>query len=179
MRFRGTVLNTLPGLVKELGVLFKDLSLEDNFSSYKIEDLALPANTETKIRNGLDHLLTKYLIVKQTGNALITAGDTVWTNDFLYLKNHDASNSATISTILLYSYVQMPLTSFIHSGFRFGTFPITGVPHAIDSSGKVPKPDISSTQTETNESLRCSENSFYVNPLISRNVIQRYCGYFR
>lgn len=99
MKFRSTVLNTFPKLIKELGVIFKDLSLEDNFSSYKIEDLALPANTETKIRNGLDHLPTKYIIVKQTGNALITAGDTVWTNDFLYLKNHDASNSATITVI--------------------------------------------------------------------------------
>jgi hypothetical protein len=100
-KFRTAVLNELTKLVKELGVVLKDLTFTDNFTNFETVDLALPANTETKIRNEMNIVPTKMLIVKQTGNALITAGDTAWDSNFLYIKNHDASNAATATIIFL------------------------------------------------------------------------------
>lgn len=97
MKFRTAVLTTLPKLVKELGVVLKDLSFDDNFNSFTITDQALPANTEVKLRNQAQFRPTKYLILKQVGNALITAGDTAWDDDFIYIKNHSATNAATIT----------------------------------------------------------------------------------
>lgn len=97
MKFRTAVLNTLPKLVKELGVTLKDLSFDDNFDSFTVENQAIPANTEIKIRNEMQTRPTKYLILKQTGNALVTAGDTAWDDNFIYMKNHDAANPATIT----------------------------------------------------------------------------------
>lgn len=101
MKFRTAVLNTLPKLVKELGVVLKDLTFSDNFRSFQKTDLALPANTETLVRNELNVIPSGYIIIKQTGNALVTAGDTEWTLNNLYLKNHDASNAATVTVIFI------------------------------------------------------------------------------
>lgn len=101
MKFRTAVLNTLPKLIKELGVVLKDISFEDNFTSFTVSDWTIPANTEDKIRNELPIRPSKYLIVKQTGNALITAGSTAWDDDFLYMKNHSATDSATITIIFI------------------------------------------------------------------------------
>lgn len=101
MKFRTAVLTDLPKLVKELAIVLKEISFEDNFTSFLVEDQALPANTEVKIRNQLKLRPSKYLIVKQTGNALVTAGDTAWDDNFLYIKNHDAANAATASILFI------------------------------------------------------------------------------
>jgi hypothetical protein len=45
------------------------------------------------------------------------------------------------------------------SGSVSGILPITGTPHFIDSSGKVPNVDSSSIQTEIKHSFKFSENS--------------------
>lgn len=101
MKFRTAVLNTLPKLVKELGVVLKDLNFIDNFTNFQVTDLTIAANTEEKIRNEINLIPTKMLIVKQTGNALVTAGDTAWSTNYVYLKNHSATNSATVTVIFL------------------------------------------------------------------------------
>ena len=81
-------------LLRELQNGLSKLSLADNFQSFTWEG-TISANTEKKIRNALQ---TKdvYVIIETKGNALVTKGDTDYSSDFVYLKNHDASNEAVV-----------------------------------------------------------------------------------
>lgn len=88
----------IPNLTRNLAVLLRDLTFSDNFRSFTYEG-TLAANSETKIRNQLSVRPNSYIIRFQTGNALITASTTDWDDDFVYMQNHDASNSATVKII--------------------------------------------------------------------------------
>lgn len=96
MKFRLEIIRDIKALVKELTNGLRSLTFEDNFQGFEITT-TIAANTEVSIRNQLTKKASKYIILKQTGNALVTAGDTEWTDDFLYMKNHDASNEATVT----------------------------------------------------------------------------------
>lgn len=95
MKFSIDKLFDIKTLLRELGTGLTKLTFEENFQSFESEQ-TIAANTEVAIRNQLDSVPTEMLITKQTGNALITAGDTAWTSNYVYVKNHDASNSATV-----------------------------------------------------------------------------------
>jgi hypothetical protein len=93
-------LKNFTALVRELATGLKRLDFDNNFESFETSDLTIAANTEEKIRNELDPAIpTKMVIVKQTGNGLVTAGDTAWTSNYVYIKNNDASNSVTVRVI--------------------------------------------------------------------------------
>lgn len=98
MKFSLETLSNFKQILKELSIGLTRLDFVNNFQSFQTE-VTITANTEEKIRNELTFIPTKMLIVKQTGNALVTAGDTVWTANYLYLKNHDAANDATVKVI--------------------------------------------------------------------------------
>ena len=100
-KFRIETLSNIANLTKELATGLRNITFSDNFTAFEESDLTIAANTEAKIRNKLTIKPTKYIIIYQTGNALVTAGDTAWSDDFLYLKNHDSSNSATVSVLFL------------------------------------------------------------------------------
>jgi hypothetical protein len=100
-KFRDVLLNSIPKLTKELGVVLKDLDFLNNFRSFKVESQTIAANTEAKYRNQLNVIPTTMIINKQTGNGLVTAGDTSWDNNYVYVKNHDASNSVTVTITFL------------------------------------------------------------------------------
>lgn len=88
----------VPTLARNLAVLLRDLTFGDNFKSFSYSG-TLAANGETKIRNELKVRPNSYIIRYQEGNALITASTTDWTDDWIYMYNHDASNSATVKII--------------------------------------------------------------------------------
>lgn len=90
---------TFEHLRKALDILLRDLTFADNFKSFQITNKVIAANTEEKYRNELTTIPSGYIIIKQTGNALVTAGDTAWDSNFVYLKNHDSTNSATVTVI--------------------------------------------------------------------------------
>ena len=100
MKFRYALVNSFEKMRKELGQIFRDITFADNFTSFEIT-LEIAANTEEKIRNQLTIRPSGYIIKKQIGNALVTAGDTVWDDTFLYIKNHDSTNSVTITIIFI------------------------------------------------------------------------------
>lgn len=100
-KFRDVLLNTIPKLTKELGVVLKDISFLDNFRSFQISEQTIAANTEAKFRNQLNVVPTTMIINKQTGNGLVTAGDTSWDANYVYIKNNDASNSVTVTITFL------------------------------------------------------------------------------
>lgn len=84
-------------LTRQLAVGLRDLQFKDNFVSFE-ETIELPATTEVRVRNSLNIEPTRYIIVSQEGNGLVTKGSTEWTSDFLYLYNNGAT-TVTIKVI--------------------------------------------------------------------------------
>ena len=98
MKFSLGTIFELKQLLKELGTGLSRLDLVENFDSFEVE-ATIAANTEAAIRNEATYIPSRMLIVKQTGNALVTAGDAAWTTNYLYIKNHDSTNSATVKIV--------------------------------------------------------------------------------
>ena len=88
MRFALNRINNLRELVWELGAGIYKLSFADNFQSFE-KDITIAAASESQIRNELPFIPTRYIIVNQSGNGLITR-ETAWTKDYLYLTNNGA-----------------------------------------------------------------------------------------
>jgi hypothetical protein len=99
-KFRIEIIKEFKAVIKELATGLRNLSFSDNFQSFEYNGI-ISANTEEKIRNQLTFKPSKYIITHQVGNALVTAGDTEWDNNFVYIKNHDATNAATIKITFL------------------------------------------------------------------------------
>jgi len=64
------------------------LSFKDNFDSFTVADLTIPAGEEVNITNGLGFIPSGRLIVRQTGNGLVTDG--VWDIETVRLFNNGA-----------------------------------------------------------------------------------------
>lgn len=73
-------------LLRHLSAGLSKLSLSDNFEGFEIT-LVIPASSELKFRNQLNFIPSKYIVLFQQGNGLVTAGVSKWTSDFLYMKN--------------------------------------------------------------------------------------------
>lgn len=84
-------------VVRELTTGLRRLTFADNMESFSAE-VTIAANTEKEIRNELT-IVPSYVIINSSGNALVTKGDTSDTTNFVYLKNHDSTNSATVKAI--------------------------------------------------------------------------------
>ena len=96
MRFRLESLQSLTQLIKELSTGLRRLTFESNFESFEV-NVEIPTTSEFGVRNQLTFRPTKYIIVSQSGNGLITKGPTEWTDNNLYLYNNGASDvEATI-----------------------------------------------------------------------------------
>ncbi len=89
MKFRIETLKTLKELVRELSQGLQRLTLGDNFQGFETT-VVLTATTEVAVRNQLSFIPTRYIIVSQEGNGLITKGTTAWSDNFLYLYNNGA-----------------------------------------------------------------------------------------
>ena len=87
-------------LIRGLKVGLQRLSFEDNFESFEVQDIEIASGSEVSIGNKLTYVPSKYIITSQTGNGLITKGDTSWTQSFLYLKNN-GTNNVTISVTFM------------------------------------------------------------------------------
>lgn len=64
------------------------LDFDSNFNSFVAEDVSIAAGATTIITNELSVIPTERMIVRQTGNGVITDGD--WTIDSLELTNEGA-----------------------------------------------------------------------------------------
>lgn len=103
MKFRLEGLKDLAQLVKELANGLRNLDFSNNFNGFQTTVSNDPTvSQDIKIRNELTFIPTKYIILSQEGNALITKHATnEWTSDYLYLYNNDASNAVTITVLFL------------------------------------------------------------------------------
>lgn len=82
-----------------MAVGLRDLTFTDNFKSFT-ETVEIPATSETRIRNKVSFIPDSYIIVKQSGNGLVTKSTTEWTNDYLYLYNN-GGETVTIKVVFL------------------------------------------------------------------------------
>jgi hypothetical protein len=86
-------------LARQLAVGLRDLTFGDNFKSDELT-LTIAATSEAQGRHSLKTTPTRYIIVEQTGNGLITKGTTAWTDNFVYFYNNGAT-SVTIKVVIL------------------------------------------------------------------------------
>ena len=99
-KFNIESLLTFGQLLKELSIGLRNLTLEENFRSFEA-DIVIPATSELQIRNQLTVIPTRYIIVSQTGNGLITkSSSNEWTINNIYLYNNGAEE-VTIKIIFL------------------------------------------------------------------------------
>ena len=100
MKFNLERLRDVALVVKELAIGLTDLTFDDNFTSFE-KTVTISATSESQIRNQLKFQPTRYIIVDQTGNGLVTRSSTTdWNDNFLYLYNH-GSNEVTVTVVFL------------------------------------------------------------------------------
>jgi hypothetical protein len=98
MKFRLEAIKELKQLIKELAVGLRSLTFSDNFQSFEWSGTMPASVSNQKIRHSLTITPTKYIIVHQVGNAIITAGSTSWDSEFVYMTNNTATD-ATVTII--------------------------------------------------------------------------------
>jgi len=89
--------------LKELSIGLLKIDFKQNFQSFTVENISIPAGVEVSIPN---QFRTAYpgtipsgrIITRQLGNATIIDGNTSWTENHVYLRNPSA-NDAVITVI--------------------------------------------------------------------------------
>lgn len=97
MKFNLERLEDIINLTRQLAVGLRDLTFGDNFKSFE-STVVIPGTSEYKIRNQLNSIPTKSIIVSQEGNGLITKGTTTWDINNVYLYNN-GSVTVTLTVI--------------------------------------------------------------------------------
>lgn len=98
MKFSIENIRKIEYLVRELATGLIKMDLNENFESFE-ETITIPATSDYTVRNKLSFIPSKYIIVSQEGNGLVTKkSNTDWTSDFLYLTNN-GSVDVTITII--------------------------------------------------------------------------------
>jgi hypothetical protein len=89
--------------LKELTTGVLKFNFKDNFQSFTVEKLSIPAGVEVSIYNQFKSeyrgvIPSGRIITRQRGEAVIIDGDKEWTESHVYLKNPSA-NDVVISVI--------------------------------------------------------------------------------
>lgn len=96
MKFSIDNIRNLPNLIRELSVGITKLAFSDNFEGFKTTVIITPS-TVLKIRNQLKFIPSERIILRQDQEGAISDSVTPWTSDFLYLENHNATNTVTLT----------------------------------------------------------------------------------
>lgn len=89
MKFNLERIEDIINLTRQLAVGLRDLTFSDNFRGFE-QEVTISATSEARVRNTLNFIPSRYIIVSQTGNGVVTKGTTEWSDDFLYLYNNGA-----------------------------------------------------------------------------------------
>lgn len=89
--------------LKELSRAVLRINFQQNFISFTVENISIPATTEVGISNQFYQsdkgtIPSGRIIVRQTGDANIIDGPTEWTEKTVYLQNPSA-NDAVVTVI--------------------------------------------------------------------------------
>lgn len=77
---------TLEEVISILEINLNKLNFIDNFEGFET-DIVIQPNSTITVRNNLTFVPSRYIILSQEGNGLITKTGT-WTRNSLYLKNN-------------------------------------------------------------------------------------------
>lgn len=91
--------------LRELTVGLMKINFKDNFQSFTVQNIAIPAGTEVSIANQFKNVYPGFIpsgriIIRQQGDANIIDGATTWTANSLYLRNPSAND--TVITVLFF-----------------------------------------------------------------------------
>lgn len=89
---------TLEEALSLLEISLSKLDLNANFEGFEA-DLTISAGQTSTIRNNLTYIPSRYIILSQEGNGLVTKTGT-WSNNFLYLKNNGIED-VTVKVVFL------------------------------------------------------------------------------
>lgn len=89
--------------LKELSIGLLKLDFKQNFQSFTVENLKIPAGMEVSIPNGFraaypGNIPTGRIVIRQQGDANIIDGNSSWTENQVYLRNPSA-NDAVVSVL--------------------------------------------------------------------------------
>jgi len=106
-QFRGQDISYLfRYLTEEFNACLKDLfsglrriNFVDNFEQFEAT-VTMASGETVNIKNSLGYPVTKRIIVRQTGNGLVTDGTGVWNTDSVSLKNH-GPDEVTVTVLFL------------------------------------------------------------------------------
>ena len=89
--------------LKELSTGLLKVDFKQNFQSFTVENLSIPAMTEVSIPNRFrnaypGNIPSGRIIIRQQGDANIIDGNTEWTDTHVYLRNPSA-NDAVVSVL--------------------------------------------------------------------------------
>lgn len=87
-------------MVKDLNHGLRNLTFTNNLEGFEAT-VTISATSELAIRNELTFTPTRYIILSQTGNGLITKGSTDWSSDYLYLYNNGAVDEVTVTLFFM------------------------------------------------------------------------------
>ena len=94
------VISTYNELVKGINFSIKKISIQSNFDGYIARDVDLAANTSVKIQHFLGVRPKWRIILRQTGNGVITDIPEEWTDKVISLKNNSTTDSVRISVFI-------------------------------------------------------------------------------
>ena len=89
--------------LRELSIGLLKITFKQNFQSFTVENLAIPAGVEVSITNQFKtsypgNIPSGRIIIRQQGDANIIDGLTVWNDSHVYLRNPSA-NDAVVSVL--------------------------------------------------------------------------------
>ena len=89
--------------LKDLSTGLLKINFKDNFQSFTVTNLKIPAGMEVSIANGFrtaypGRIPSGRIITRQQGNANIIDGTSMWTDRHVYLMN-PSGNDAVISVV--------------------------------------------------------------------------------
>lgn len=87
-------------LVKGVNYTNKFISIQSNFNGYIAEDVTIPASSSVTIQHFLGVKPKWRIILRQTGNGVITDIPGEWTDRVISLKNNSSTESVVISVFI-------------------------------------------------------------------------------
>ena len=100
MKFNISTASSLQDALKILLTGLTKISFTDNFESFEVQDIEIASGDIASVRNQLTFIPSKYIIVKQKGNGVVTMSDKTWTLSSLYLINN-GPNDVIVSVIFM------------------------------------------------------------------------------
>ena len=94
------VINAYNRLVKSVNFTNKRISIRANFDGYIARDVEIAASSSVKIQHFLGVQPKWRIILRQTGNGVITDIPEEWTDKVISLKNNSTTDSVKISVFI-------------------------------------------------------------------------------